>query len=313
MLITFSDQENPAVFQPLNTNTAGSLRLSSGSLIVGAVKARQEILIWTDTSLYSMQFIGPPFTFGVNLINENSGLISPKGAITTPKAVFWMGYENFYAYTGSVQKVRCTVQNYVFSDLNRAQAYKIISFTINNKNEVGWFYPSGSSTEIDRYVIYNYEENTWVYGQLSRTAWLDEGVQPFPQAASSNYIFQHETGFDDDGSPMTNVFIESSDIDIGEGDTFSFINRLIPDVKFLSNSGGGQLNMVTKVRNFPNEDLSTANTSEITSTTTQKHIRARGRQFVFRVESDDDNAPANTGTGWRLGATRVDVRQDGRR
>ena len=313
MLITFSDQENPAVFQPLNTNTAGSLRLSSGSLIVGAVKARQEILIWTDTSLYSMQFIGPPFTFGVNLINENSGLISPKGAITTPKAVFWMGYENFYAYTGSVQKVRCTVQNYVFSDLNRSQAYKIISFTINNKNEVGWFYPSGSSTEIDRYVIYNYEENTWVYGQLSRTAWLDEGVQPFPQAASSNYIFQHETGFDDDGSPMTNVFIESSDIDIGEGDTFSFINRLIPDVKFLSNSGGGQLNMVTKVRNFPNEDLSTANTSEITSTTTQKHIRARGRQFVFRVESDDDNAPANTGTGWRLGATRVDVRQDGRR
>ena len=165
MLITFSDQENPAVFQPLNTNTAGSLRLSSGSLIVGAVKARQEILIWTDTSLYSMQFIGPPFTFGVNLINENSGLISPKGAITTPKAVFWMGYENFYAYTGSVQKVRCTVQNYVFSDLNRSQAYKIISFTINNKNEVGWFYPSGSSTEIDRYVIYNYEENTWVYGR----------------------------------------------------------------------------------------------------------------------------------------------------
>ena len=313
MLITFSDQENPAVFQPLNTNTAGSLRLSSGSLIIGAVKARQEILIWTDTSLYSMQFIGPPFTFGVNLINENSGLISPKGAITTPKAVFWMGYENFYAYTGSVQKVRCTVQNYVFSDLNRAQAYKIISFTINNKNEVGWFYPSGSSTEIDRYVIYNYEENTWVYGQLSRTAWLDEGVQPYPQAASSNYIFEHETGFDDDGSPMTNVFIESSDIDIGEGDTFSFINRLIPDIKFLSNSGGGQLNMVTKVRNFPNENLSTANTSAITSTTTQKHIRARGRQFVFRVESDDDNAPANTGTGWRLGATRVDVRQDGRR
>ena len=313
MLIAFSDQENSEVFNPLPTNTAGSLRLSSGSVIVGAVKARQEILIWTDTSLYSMQFIGPPFTFGVNLINESSGLISPKGAITTPKAVLWMGYENFYAYTGTVNKVRCTVQNYVFSDINRNQAYKIFAFTINNKNEVGWFYPSASSTEVDRYVIYNYEENTWTYGQLSRTAWLDEGVEPYPQATSNNYIFQHETGFDDDGQPMTGVFIESSDIDIGEGDTFSFINRLIPDVKFLSNESGGQLNMVTKVRNFPNDDLATANTSAITSTTTQKHIRARGRQFVFRVESDDDNAPANTGTGWRLGATRVDVRQDGRR
>ena len=313
MLITFSDQENPAVFKPLTTNTAGSLRLSSGSLIVGGVKARQEILVWTDTSLYSMQFIGPPFTFGINLINENSGLMAPKAAITTPKAVLWMGYENFYAYTGAVNKVRCTVQNYVFSDINRSQAYKIFAFTINNKNEVGWFYPSASSDEIDRYVIYNYEEDTWTYGQLIRTSWLDEGVENFPQASANNYIYQHETGFDDDGQPMTGVFIESSDIDIGEGDTFSFINRLIPDVKFLSNSGGGQLNMVTKVRNFPNEDLSTANTSEITSTTTQKHIRARGRQFVFRVESDDDNAPANTGTGWRLGATRVDVRQDGRR
>ena len=203
--------------------------------------------------------------------------------------------------------------DYVFSDINQSQAFKINAFTNTKENEVGWFYPSASSTEIDRYVIYNYQDKVWYYGQLSRTAWLDSGVESFPQATSTSKLFEHEVGFDDDGSPMTNVFIESSDIDIGEGDMFSFINRLIPDVKFLSNSGGGQLNMVTKVRNFPNEDLSTANTSAITSTTTQKHIRARGRQFVFRVESDDDNAPANTGTGWRLGATRVDVRQDGRR
>lgn len=314
MLIAFSDQENPAEWQPLNTNTAGSLRLSAGSLIVGATKARQEVLIWTDTSLYNMQFIGPPFTFGVNLINENSGLIAPKAMITSPKAVFWMGYENFYAYTGSVQKIRCTVQNYVFSDINRNQAYKITAFTINEKNEVGWFYPSSSSDEVDRYVLYNYEEDAWSYGQLSRTAWLDEGVQPYPQATTNGYLYQHEDGFDADGSPMTNVYIESSDIDIGEGDTFTFINRLIPDVKFLANSSDGKLNMVTKVRNYPGNSLSTANTSQVDANTTQKNIRARGRQFVFRVESDDDATDSgNLGIGWRLGATRIDIRSDGAR
>jgi hypothetical protein len=172
MLIAFSDQENALDFEPQTTNTAGSLRLSSGSSIIGAVKSRQEILVWTDTALYSMQFVGPPLTFAVNLINEGIGLIGPKAAITAPQGVFWMSYNNFYIYNGSVQTLPCTVQNYVFSDINLTQSFKINAFTITDKNEVGWFYCSSSSSEIDKYVIYNYAENVWFYGSLSRTAWL---------------------------------------------------------------------------------------------------------------------------------------------
>lgn len=311
--IVFSDQENLLEFESLSTNTAGSLQLSAGSTIVGAVKGRQEILIYTDTALYSMQFIGPPFTFGVNLINENSGLASPKGAITTPSGVFWIGYENFYYYNGAVNKLPCAVQNYVFGDLNKSQIYKVFAFTINSKSEVGWFYPSSSSTEIDRYVLFNYEEKTWVYGQLVRHAWLDEGVHDYPQATGNNYLYEQETGFDDDGSPMTNVFIESSDLDLSDGEEFTFISRLIPDVKFLNSSGGNQVNLVTKTRNFPGDSLTTRSTTSVGASTQKANIRARGRQIVLRVESDDDNVSGNTGTGWRLGATRLDVRPDGRR
>ena len=162
-----------------------------------------------------MQFIGPPFTFGVNLINEGTGLVGPKAAVTAPTGVFWMGYNNFYAYNGSVQTVPCSVHNYVFSDINLLQSFKINAFTIADKNEVGWFYCSASSSEIDRYVIYNYAENIWFYGNLTRTAWLDSGIENYPRAVGNNYLYRHETGFDDDGSPMTNVFIESSDFDIG--------------------------------------------------------------------------------------------------
>jgi hypothetical protein len=184
MLIAFSDQENALDFEPQTTNTAGSLRLSSGSSIIGAVKSRQEILVWTDTALYSMQFVGPPLTFAVNLINEGIGLIGPKAAITAPQGVFWMSYNNFYIYNGSVQTVPCTVQNYVFSDINLTQSFKINAFTIADKNEVGWFYCSSSSSEIDKYVIYNYAENVWFYGSLSRTAWLDAGIENYPRAVS---------------------------------------------------------------------------------------------------------------------------------
>ena len=313
MLVAFSDQEDPLQFQPLTTNTAGSLRLSSGSKIIGAVKARQEILIWTDTSLYSMQFIGPPFTFGVNLINENSGLIGPKAAVTGPSGVYWMGYDNFYVYTGSVKKIPCSVLSYVFDDFNSSQAFKVAAFTNTEYDEVGWFYPSGSSTEVDRYVIYNYAQNIWYYGELSRTAWLDAGVEPFPRAVANQYVFEHETGYNDDGSPMTNVFIESSDFDLGDGEQYAFIKRLIPDLKFLSNSNGGQVNFVLKTRNFPGDSLSTSSTSIITSTTQQSHVRARGRQGVLRIESDDDDVNANDSVGWRLGATRMDLQPDGRR
>ena len=313
MLIAFSDQEDALQFEPLSTNTAGSLRLSSGSQIIGGVKARQEILVWTDTALYSMQFIGPPFTFGINLINESTGLIGPKAAITAPTGVFWMSYDNFYVYTGAVKKLPCTVLSYVFDDFNSEQAYKVFAFSNTQFDEVGWFYASASSDEIDRYVVYNYAENLWFYGQLERTAWLDTGVEAYPVAAKDNYLYQHEIGFNDDGEPMTNVFIESSDFDLGDGEQFAFVNRVIPDLKFLENSSDGQVNIVLKTRDFPGDSLSTNSTNIITSTTKQSHVRARARQMVLRLESDDDAVAENTSTGWRLGATRLDVKPDGRR
>ena len=315
MLIAFSDQENALDFEPQTTNTAGSLRLSSGSSIIGAVKSRQEILVWTDTALYSMQFIGPPFTFGVNLINEGTGLLGPKAAVTAPQGVFWMSYNNFYLYNGSVQTVPCTVQDYVFSDINLTQSFKINAFTIADKNEVGWFYCSSSSDEIDKYVIYNYAENVWFYGSLSRTAWLDAGIENYPRAVSNGYLYQQETGFDDDGSPMTNVFIESSDFDLGDGEQFTFIQKIIPDFKFLQNSNeNGSVNVVVKTRNYPGDSLSVNSTSSIQANTQQAFVRGRARQMVLRFESDDDAANnGNLGIGWRLGATRIDVRTDGKR
>tara|TARA_R100001082_G_C4343260_1_gene151114 strand:- start:472 stop:1254 length:783 start_codon:yes stop_codon:yes gene_type:complete len=260
-----------------------------------------------------MQFIGPPFTFGINLVNENTGLMAPKAAVTAPSGVYWMGYDNFYVYTGSVKKLPCSVLSYVFDNFNSSQAYKVHAFTNTQFDEIGWFYPSASSSEIDRYVVYNYAENVWSYGQLTRYAWLDAGVESYPRATNSTYLYEHETGYDADGSPMTNVYIESSDFDIGDGEQFAFINRIIPDIRFLNNSSGGQVNFVLKTRNFPGDSLATNSTSAITGSTQQAHIRARARQAVVRIESDDDNVGANTATGWRLGATRMDIKPDGRR
>ena len=312
MLISFSDQENELEFQSLITNTAGDLRLSSGSSIIGATKSRQEILIWTDTALYSMQFVGPPFTFAVNLINEGTGLIGPKAAVTSAQSIYWMSSTNFYAYTGSVQKIPCTVHSYVFSDINFSQSFKTHAFTITEKSEVGWFYCSSSSSEIDRYVIYNYEDNVWYYGQLRRYAWLDSGIEDYPRATFNNYLFQQEDGFNDDGSPMTNVFIESSDFEVGEGEQFAYIQRMFPDFKFLSNSESGKVNIVLKNRNNSGESLSVSSTNSIGATTGQINLRTRSRQAVLRVESDDDSA-GNDNVGWRLGATRLDIKPDGRR
>ena len=288
MLVAFSDQENELEFEPLITNSAGSLRLSSGSLIVGGVKSRQEIIIFTDTSVYSMQFVGPPLTFSANLINEASGLIGPKAAVVDESGVYFMSYGAFYVYNGTVQQLPCTVKNYVFSDINEGQAYKIHAFTNIQHSEVGWFYPSADSTEIDRYVIYNTQEKIWYYGQLVRTAWLDSGVVSYPQATNDGYLYQHEIGFDDDGSAMTGVFVESSDFELGDGDTFTSISSVIPDIKFLQDQNSGTVNIVTKVRNYPGDSLTTESTAEIASSTQKKDIRARGRQAVLRVESNDD-------------------------
>jgi hypothetical protein len=319
LLIAFSSQESVTDWEPTATNTAGDIRLSSGSQIVGGLRARQEILIWTDTSLYSMQFIGAPFTFGVNLINENVGMISPNAAINAPDGIYWMARDGFYKYTGSVQRVSCSVLNYVLDDLNTTQSFKIFSFSNKEFNEVGWFYCSGSSNDIDRYVTYNYLENVWSIGELSRTAWLDEGIFNNPLAThgseNSSILYNQEDGSDADGSPMDNVFIESGDIDIDEGNQFGFISRIIPDVKFFgSTPTSGQINYVLKTRNYPGESLTVNSTNNVTSTTDQNFVRARARQMVFRVQSDDDaDVGVRTGFKWRLGANRFDIRTDGRR
>ena len=320
LLIAFSDQESVTNWEPTATNTAGSLRLSSGSQIVGGLRSRQEILIWTDTSLYSMQFIGAPFTFGLNLVNENVGLISPSGMINAPDAIYWMARDGFYTYSGSVKRLVCSVLNYVLDDINTTQSFKTLAFTNREFNEVGWFYCSSSSEEIDRYVTYNYLEGAWSIGNLSRTAWIDDGVFEKPRATGKDsdgdgYVYIHESTDDDDGSPMDNVFIESGDIDIEEGNQLGFVSRIIPDVKFFGTAPtDGQINFVLKTRNFPGESLTTNSTNNITSTTQQAFTRARGRQLVLRVESDDDAATGSrTGFKWRLGANRIDIRTDGRR
>ena len=320
MLIAWSDQENAVEWEPVSTNTAGSLRLSAGSLIVGAIRAGQETLVWTDTSLYSLSFIGPPYTFGTTLLNEGVGLISPKGAVNTARGIFWMDRKGFYNYSGNVAPVPCSVHHYVFSDLNEAQSHKVFGFLNKQFNEVGWFYPSASSTEIDRYVTYNYDEQTWSIGELARFAWLDEGIVAYPRAtgvsSSTNYLYQHERGNDADGSAMSNVFIESSDMDIQDGDYFSSISRVIPDVKFTGSGGADQtINFILKSRNYPGESLATNTTQNVTSTTTRLDTRLRARQMAFRVESDDDNSDVNTqkGVGWVLGDTRMDIKPSGRR
>jgi len=322
MLVAFSDQENPLEFEPLATNTAGSLRLSSGSSIVGGIKARQEILIWTDTSLYSMNFIGPPLTFAVNLINEGAGLIGPKAVCNSPKGVYYMSKKGFYYYNGSVQQIPCSVQDYVFSDLDESQAFKCFSGLNEEFSEVWFFYPSltDDTSEISRYVIYNYEEGTWSIGSLERYSWLAAGVLDKPLAGGENgskYIYEHEKGFNNDQSAMDGVFIESADIDIGDGDRFVFLKRILPDILFFNDTGTSQnpaINVVVKRRDFSNQTLSTDSTSQITTSSTFTSLRSRARQFVLRFESDDDNTEADQKNyKWRLGSTRVEIQPSGRR
>ena len=323
MFIAWSDQENVTQWEPLATNTAGSFRLSAGSSIVGAIRAKQEILIWTDTSLYSMTFIGQPFTFSLNLVNEGVGLVGPNAMVNTPKGIFWMDKKGFYTYTGATQDIPCSVQAYVFSDLNESQSYQIFGFVNKAFDEVGWFYCNSDSNTLNKYVVFNYEEQVWTIGTLTRTCWIDEGIFNTPKATSSSsnigYLYDHETGNDNDGSPMTNVFIESSDFDIDPGgEDFQFISRIIPDIQFTGSgstgSGGQSVNVVLKRRNFPGESLTTAVTSVCDSATTKIDTRVRGRQAVLRVESDDDGVPGSTeGVGFRVGAMRLNFRPDGRR
>jgi hypothetical protein len=323
MLVAFSDSENELDFETTTTNSAGSVRLSSGSLIIGGLKSRQEVLIWTDTSLYSMNFIGPPLTFALNLINEGAGLVSPKGAINAPNGVYFASKTGFYFYNGSVNRLPCSVQEYVFNDLNLDQAFKCFMSLNAEFGEVWFFYPSieDDTGEISRYVIYNYEENSWSIGSLVRYAWLDAGIEDKPMASgqlsSSNCLFEHESGFNDDTSSMDGVFIESADVDIGDGDAFAFVKKVIPDIAFVNDVGtsqNGAVNFVLKRRNFPNETLSTDSTLQITASTTYQSLRSRARQVVVRIESDDDNDLSDRlNYKWKLGSTRMDIQPSGRR
>ena len=310
LMVRWSDQENPADWTPTATNTAGSQRISSGSEIISAQKTRQEMLIWTDTALHAMRFTGPPFTFGFSMLANNVSIIGPNAVTTVGDKVFWMDRENFYVYTGRVQVIPCTLLRYVFDDINLDQSFKCFAASNKMFDEVFWFYPTADSTEIDRYVKFNFTENTWDLGTLSRTAWVDYGIHNNPRASgisnSTNFVYIHETGDDDDGSAMTS-FIESADFDLGDGEQFMFVSRLIPDIDITSTSATASVDYVLKTRNFPGDSLATNSTNVVTSSTQQSFLRSRSRQAALRIESSTTNIT------WTLGDLRLDIRPDGRR
>jgi hypothetical protein len=310
LLVRWSDQENAVNWTPTATNTAGSQRLSSGSEIITAIETRQEILIWTDASLYSMRYVGPPFTFSFNLLASNASIISPNAVVSAGDRVFWMDTENFFMYAGQIQTIPCTVLRYVFDDMNYDQRMKFFAGSNRMFDEVFWFYCSASSDDIDRYAKYNYADNTWDIGSLSRTAWVDFGLHDKPRAAgadsSLNYVYAHETGTTADGAAMS-PFIESSVFSIGDGDQFAFVSRIIPDIDITSSDSSTSVNYVLKTRNYPGESLATNSTSAVTSTTDQAFVRSRSRSVVLRVESSAADV------AWTLGDVRLDIRPDGRR
>ena len=304
--VRWSDQEDPFNWTPSATNTAGGQRISSGSEIISAQKTRQEILVWTDLNLHAMRFVGAPFTFGFSLLASNVSVLSPNSVITVGDRVFWMDQENFYIYTGQVEALPCSVLKYVFDDVNIDQSRKFFAASNRMFNEVMWFYVSSDATEIDRYVKFNYGEGSWDIGTLSRTAWIDRGIHANPRAIGSTVVYLHENGQNDDGSAMDS-FIESGDFDIGDGEQFSFINKIIPDIEIVSTDSEATVDYVIKTRNFPGDSLITNSTSSVTSTTTQSFTRARARQTVLRIQS------SSLDLGWTLGDTRLELRPDGRR
>ena len=320
LLIRFSDQENPLVWTAQPTNTAGDLRIGTGSEIITAVETRQQILVFTDRSLHAMQYLGPPFTFGISLISENITIASPLSAIAVDDSVYWMGEEEFYVYTGQVQKLPCSVRSYVFGDFNTSQSEKVTAAVNSSFSEIWWFYPSAGSETNDKYVVFNYQEQAWYYGTIARSAWIDRGISQFPISAGlDGYLYYHEFG-QDDGSvnPPAAIpsFIESSQMSIGAGDNFVFLSRLIPDVTFDgSSSPTPSVSMTLETRQFPGTAYTgtKSNTVQRSATvpveqfTDQVFVRLRGRSFAFKIDSSD------TGVEWRLGTPRVDLRPDGRR
>jgi len=322
MLIRWSDQENPFVWTPAITNQAGSIRLSHGSEIVTAIQTRQEIVTFTDQALYSLQYLGPPYVWGTQLLGDNISIASPNAVALASGVVYWMGVDKFYVYDGRVQTLNCDLRRYVFGDFNQDQAAQVFAGTNEGFNEVWWFYCSSDSTVVDKYVIFNYLEKIWYYGTMERSAWLDTGLQAFPIAATYiNNIVNHEDGVDDSSTAAAAPIvanISSSEFDIGDGHNFGFVWRVLPDLTFggsassptpqvtmtlqgLTNSGSG-------VTASANQNVIKGSNYVITEEFTgQIYTRVRGRQMIFKIDS------AQVGTTWQLGAPRFDIRPDGRR
>jgi len=320
LLIRFSNQESFTDWASTADNTAGDLRLGVGTTFVAAVETNRETLVFTDVSLHSMQFIGPPFTFGINQIASNTTIMSPNAVEAVQDLVFWMGIEDFYVYAGNTAKLPCTLRGYVFNDINLLQREKIFACSNSSFGEVWWFYPSSASDEIDRYVVYNYEQKVWYYGILTRTAWIDRGVEDFPIATGvDRYLYLHENGLNDGSSDPASALassIETSQIDIGDGEQLMFVRRMIPDVTFDgSTESSPVVTFSLLTRNFPgatfnetsNNTVTRTSTSPVEQFTNQVFVRMRGRSVALKVENSTTNVQ------WRLGTPRIDLRPDGRR
>jgi hypothetical protein len=322
MLIRWSEQENPLVWSPAITNQAGSIRLSHGSEIVTAVQTRQEIVTFTDQALYSLQYLGPPFVWGTQLLGDNLSIMGPNAVVLASGVLYWMGVDKFYVYDGRVQTLNCDLRRYVFNDLNKEQAEQVFAGTNEGFNEVWWFYCSAGSLVVDKYVVYNYLEKIWYYGTMGRTAWLDSGLLNFPLAATYlNNLVNHEDGVDDNATATPAPIaanISSSEFDIGDGHNFGFIWRVLPDLTFAGSANSptpqvtmtlqGLANSGSGVRDSAGQNVVKGSAYVITEEFTgQIYTRIRGRQMIFKIESNQ------VGTTWQLGAPRIDIRPDGRR
>ena len=326
LLVRWSDQEDYSTWAPAVTNQAGSFTLSSGSQIVAISAQRQEILVFTDAALYSMQYLGPPYVWGFNQLGSNISIASPNAVITASNVTFWMGVDKFYMYDGRVQTLPCTVWQYVFNNINAEQDYQIFAGSNEGFNEIWWYYCSAGSTSVDRYVIFNYSDQVWYYGNLARTAWIDSPLRQYPTAAGySGQLFYHENGVDDGStnppSPI-NSYIQSANMDIGDGYQFGFVWRLLPDLKFDGSTvAAPEATFELLPAANPGSGYGTAEGGDVVSAnnysatrqykvqryTQQVNVRLRGRQMALQVSSD------GVGTQWQVGNPRIDIRADGRR
>ena len=331
MLVRWSDQAQPYQWVPSITNQSGEFRLTHGSFIVAAQVARVENLIWTDSCLYSMQYLGPPYVYKFDVLMDNISIISPNAAITINNVTYWMGLDKFYMYNGTVSTLSCTLKQYVFEDLNSAQGFQVFAGSNSGYNEVWWFYCSEDTTVIDRYVIYNYLDNVWYSGTMSRSAWLDSGIRTYPMAASYDQrVLYHESSVDDNSGLTTQPivsYVQSSDFDIEDGHSFSFVWRMLPDVNFNGSSvnnpyvsitivprqnsgapyGTADIPLVTSADNYAPPYPPNSSVYVVQQFTGQVYTRLRGRQMSFRIGSD------SLGVAWQLGNPRYDSRPDGRR